>query len=407
MEKLRATVAQIAATADKRLPELPVLHRSLLPFLSLAFPVPVISVGNLTWGGNGKTPMVEFIARYLDELGIPPLILSRGYAGGDEAKMLQRHLSKTSVKIGVGANRSAAAAEMFERYGCMELGSALYSDAPLSPFKSGPHLRTEMIGIVILDDGMQHWSLFRNVEVVMINGLSPWGNNHLIPRGSLREPLVALCRADIGVIHHADLVSSTRLKNIVSTVQKIHPSLPIFFSRLSPMFLFEVKNPHSKLPLALAINMVILCVSAIGFPDAFIRGIEEVFIYAFLDANTRSLSFVELEYSLALGLLCISSHITDELGPMHVDRLDFSDHHSIELNDINLIRNILTRLQIRFGVEVIVLVTEKDYDRDPNILREVDDFQIMVLCSSLQIMPFEDRTEEDFRMNLKKLLLST
>ncbi|XP_020702459.1 probable tetraacyldisaccharide 4'-kinase, mitochondrial isoform X2 [Dendrobium catenatum] len=102
MEKLRATVAQIAATADKRLPELPVLHRSLLPFLSLAscfyrlclylrrrlylsailrcrrFPVPVISVGNLTWGGNGKTPMVEFIARYLDELGIPPLILSRG-----------------------------------------------------------------------------------------------------------------------------------------------------------------------------------------------------------------------------------------------------------------------------------------------------------------------------------------
>ncbi|PKU60946.1 putative tetraacyldisaccharide 4'-kinase, mitochondrial [Dendrobium catenatum] len=69
--------------------------------------------------------------------------------------MLQRHLSKTSVKIGVGANRSAAAAEMFERYGCMELGSALHSEAPLSPFKSGPHLRTEMIGIVILDDGMQ------------------------------------------------------------------------------------------------------------------------------------------------------------------------------------------------------------------------------------------------------------
>ncbi|KAL0911358.1 hypothetical protein M5K25_019492 [Dendrobium thyrsiflorum] len=394
MEKLRATVAQIAATPDKRLPELPVLHRSLLPFLSLAscfyrlclylrrrlylsallrcrrFPVPVISVGNLTWGGNGKTPMVEFIARYLDELGIPPLILSRGYAGGDEAKMLQRHLSKTSVKIGVGANRSAAAAEMFERYGCMELGSALYSEAPLSPFKSGPHLRTEMIGIVILDDGMQHWSLFRKVEVVMINGLSPWGNNHLIPRGSLREPLDALCRAHIGVIHHADLVSSTRLKNIVSTVQKIHPSLPIFFSRLSPMFLFEVKNPRSKLPLGLAINMVILCVSAIGFPDAFIRGIEE-------------------------------------LGPLHVDRLDFSDHHSIELNDINLIRKILTRLHIRFGVKVIVLVTEKDYDRDPNILREVDDFQIMVLCSSLQIMPFEDRTEEDFRMNLKKLLLST
>lgn len=99
--------------------------------------------------------MVEFIARYLDELGIPPLILSRGYAGGDEAKMLQRHLSHTSVKIGVGANRAATAAEMFERYGCMDLGSGLYSETLLSPSKLMPRLMNETIGIVILDDGMQ------------------------------------------------------------------------------------------------------------------------------------------------------------------------------------------------------------------------------------------------------------
>ncbi|PKA48654.1 putative tetraacyldisaccharide 4'-kinase, mitochondrial [Apostasia shenzhenica] len=101
LEKLRLTVACIATTADERLPELPLLHRSLVPFLSIAasfyrlclylrcrlyqfallprrrLPVPVISVGNLTWGGNGKTPMVEFIALYLHELGLPPLILSR------------------------------------------------------------------------------------------------------------------------------------------------------------------------------------------------------------------------------------------------------------------------------------------------------------------------------------------
>ncbi|XP_020592004.1 probable tetraacyldisaccharide 4'-kinase, mitochondrial [Phalaenopsis equestris] len=313
--------------------------------------------------------MTEFIARYMDDLGIPPLILSRGYAGGDEAKMLQRHLSQTSAKIGVGANRTAAAAEMFERYGCMDLGSSLYFEALLSPFKLRPHLRTEMIGIVILDDGMQHWSLFRNAELVMINGLSPWGNNHLIPRGSLREPPDALGRAHIGVIHHADLVSSTGLKNIVSTMQKINPSLSIFFSRLSPMFLFDVKDPLSKLPLTMVINKVILCVSAIGFPDAFIRRVMEI-------------------------------------GPLHVDRLDFSDHHSIKPNDVNKIIKILTLLHSRFGTNATVLVTEKDYDRDPEILREIDDFQIMVLCSSLQIMPFEDRTEEDFRMVLNKLVLS-
>ncbi|KAK8961276.1 hypothetical protein KSP40_PGU014833 [Platanthera guangdongensis] len=99
--------------------------------------------------------MVEYIARYLDELGIPSLILSRGYAGGDEAKMLERHLLHTSVKIGVGANRNATAAAMFERYGFMDLSSRLYSGSLSSPCKLWSRRRTQKIGVVILDDGMQ------------------------------------------------------------------------------------------------------------------------------------------------------------------------------------------------------------------------------------------------------------
>lgn len=97
--------------------------------------------------------MVEYIARYLDELGIPPLILSRGYAGGDEAKMLERHLLHTSAKIGVGPNRTATAAAMFEKYGLMD--SQLHSKSLLSSCKLWSRRRTQMIGVVILDDGMQ------------------------------------------------------------------------------------------------------------------------------------------------------------------------------------------------------------------------------------------------------------
>lgn len=89
---------------------------------------------------------------------------------------------------------------------------------------------------------------------------------------------------------------------------------------------------------------------------------------------------------------------------MHVDRLNFSDHYSIKPNDINMIRKRLSLLHRRFGLKPIVIVTEKDYDRDTAILREIDDFQVIVLCSSLQIIPFEDRTEDDFRTNLKNLL---
>ncbi|KAG0483952.1 hypothetical protein HPP92_012036 [Vanilla planifolia] len=187
----------------------------------------------------------------------------------------------------------------------------------------------------------QHCSLLKDVEVVMINGLSPWGNNYLIPRGPLREPLKALCRAQIVFIHHADLVSYTELNAIVSTVHKISPSIPTFSSRFTPLFLFDVKNPLSKLPLSMVTDMVILCVSAIGCPDAFI-------------------------------------HLIKMIGPLHADRVDFSDHHSINLNDINLIRKGLAILQNRFSIKPVVLITEKDYDRNPTILKEVNDFQILV-----------------------------
>lgn len=64
----------------------------------------------------------------------------------------------------------------------------------------------------------QHWSMLCDVEIVMLNGLMPWGNNHLIPRGSLREPLGALSRADIIVVHHADLVCICDLKSSASNV---------------------------------------------------------------------------------------------------------------------------------------------------------------------------------------------
>ncbi|CAL9134319.1 unnamed protein product [Musa textilis] len=266
-----------------------------LCFRSCELPVPVISVGNLTWGGNGKTPMVEFIARICVEAGIPPLILTRGYASGDEAKMLERHLSGTSARIGVGANRTAIAASIFERHGYMKFEHTLYSEKLSNPHKFGSASENGKVGVAILDDGMQHWSMLCDVEIVMLNGLMPWGNNHLIPRGSLREPLGALSRADIIVVHHADLVSDGQLKVIKSKMHTVDACHAVFFTRLAPSHFFEVKNQHSTLPLSVVINRVVLCVSAIGFPNAFVQAVGEI-------------------------------------GPLLVDRLDFGDHHSIQLN---------------------------------------------------------------------------
>ncbi|XP_019240259.1 PREDICTED: probable tetraacyldisaccharide 4'-kinase, mitochondrial isoform X2 [Nicotiana attenuata] len=336
---------------------------SAIAFTNLVcFTQTVISVGNLTWGGNGKTPMVEFLALWLAAAGISPLILTRGYGGADEAKMLQRHLYGTPVKIGVGANRAVTAASFLKRYGHIspckhgntDLGR-LFSDN-----KKGNSSCCDQIGVAILDDGMQHISLWRDVEIVMVNAMIPWGNHQLIPLGPLREPLTALARADIVVIHHANLISEKDVEAIASEMRTVKNSLPIFLSRLAPLYFLKARNMSHKLALMDICSTLVLCVSAIGSAESFVETIKK-------------------------------------LGPTYVDRLDFSDHHLFQAKDIDMIRMRLRNLQSDFAMKPIVVVTEKDYDRAPEVLTYLDPYEVLVLCSCLQILPHKGSTEETFK----------
>ncbi|KAE8654227.1 putative tetraacyldisaccharide 4'-kinase [Hibiscus syriacus] len=389
MEKLKQAVKEIAYGQNQA--KFSNLHRSLIPFLSYAsslygavlyirhslyrsgffsknsLPVPVISVGNLTWGGNGKTPMVEFIAKRLTDYGISSLILTRGYAGGDEAKMLKRHLIGRAVKVGVGANRVATANLAFEKYGYVDYRGGKFVERTYLDPKMGSHIDSQKIGAAILDDGMQYWSLSRDLEIVMINGLMPWGNGKLLPLGPLREALTAIRRADIAVIHHADLVPEQKVKVIELVVQEIKESLPIFYTRMTPSYLFEPRNISKKMHLEGLHDAVVLCVSAIGFPDAFVMAVEKI-------------------------------------GPLFVDQIDFSDHHSFGIEDIHMIRKRLRQLEDKFSCKPIIVVTEKDYDRDPEILKHMYPFQVVVLCSEMQIIPRKGCDEESFKSLLKELL---
>nr|GLL38346.1 probable tetraacyldisaccharide 4'-kinase, mitochondrial [Ipomoea trifida] len=381
MEKLARLVTQIAYTPpSQRLSTLSPLQLSLIPLLSFAssffrlavslrhrlyrygflrqqrLPVPVISVGNLTWGGNGKTPMVEFLARWLADSGIPPLILTRGYGGADEVKMLERHLRETPVKIGVGANRAAIAASFFQRHGYMNPKDN----------STRTNLCVDRIGAAVLDDGMQHLNLWRDIEIVMVNAMMPWGNHRLLPLGPLREPLTALNRADFVVVHHADLVSKQDIEAIESTVRKFNESVPIFFSTLAPLYFMKAGNISCKLSLKDISNAIILCVSAIGSADSFVQRIKK-------------------------------------MGPMLVDRLDFRDHHLFLPEDIDMIRKRLQKLESEFAVTPIVVVTEKDYDRAPEVLKHLN-YEVLVLCSSLQILSSKGSKEDGFKKCLRQCL---
>ncbi|KAJ8754682.1 hypothetical protein K2173_010773 [Erythroxylum novogranatense] len=390
IEKLRRIVNEIAYAQD--LAKLSALHRSLVPFLTVAsslydlalslrrclynvgffsksrLPVPVISVGNVTWGGNGKTPMVEFIALLLAEYGISPLILTRGYAGGDEVKMLARHLLGRPVRIGVGANRAATAAHFFNHYGYIGSQNCLLKGIWPNK-KAGDHHNLCKIGAVVLDDGMQHWSLHRDVEIVMINGLMPWGNQQLLPLGPLREPLSALQRADVAVVHHATLVSEEDCEHIKIMIQGkgVKRSLPIFFTSMSPSCFLEIGNVNSMVSLDAVNNAILLCICAIGSADAFVQGVKK-------------------------------------MGALYVDRLDFSDHYFFQARDIELIRMKLRELKVKFESEPIVVTTEKDYYRDQEILRLLNPYKVLVLCSELQVLPYGEHNEDNFKKLLKELL---
>jgi tetraacyldisaccharide 4'-kinase len=136
----------------------------------------VISVGNLTTGGTGKTPMVLWLAARFLAQGKSVAILSRGYKGSggtsDEIELLRRRLGD-GVRFGVGADR----------------------------FASGTKLESERrVDVFLLDDGFQHRELARDLDILMMDGMRDLKRESILPSGSLREPVSATRRADILVV---------------------------------------------------------------------------------------------------------------------------------------------------------------------------------------------------------------
>lgn len=143
---------------------------------------PVVSVGNITVGGTGKTPLVVKIAQIYQENKIKPVILTRGYMGrgtgsdSDEAAMMREILG--DVPVISGADRIKNAQDF---------------------------LKNNQADVFILDDGFQQWRLARDLDIVLIDTINPFGNGCLLPRGILREPLAALRRANLLILTKVDL----------------------------------------------------------------------------------------------------------------------------------------------------------------------------------------------------------
>jgi len=200
----------------------------------------IISVGNITLGGTGKTPMVEFLAKELKKRGRKVAVLGQGYKKqssvkklgnptihllGDEGMFLKEKLG--DIPLLIGKNRIKIGKEAIEKY---------------------------KVDTLILDDGFQYQCLNRDLDIILIDATDLFGNGYLFPRGFLREPLKNIRRADFIILTKINLISDGEKKSLIEKLVKQFPQIPIFEAEYKPIRLVnlitneqkDLKNLNSK-----------------------------------------------------------------------------------------------------------------------------------------------------------------
>ena len=312
-------ISPLLAVAEKGYKTGNAIHQSLYSkkiFQRKKLPFPVISVGNLTWGGTGKTPFVEYLARKIATHRKVPVIITRGY-GLDEIEQIKHHVPE--VLVAVGKNRVQAAHALLKTQKIMDAG--------------------------ILDDGLQHWPIERDLEIVMINALNPFGNGRLIPRGILREPMEALQRAHFVVISHSNLIPSKELADLKNKIYSVTKNAFVIESYLESLFFFRAKK-RARVGVERLARQRVTTFSGIGAPRSF-------------------------------QLLLAKSQVRP------VRNFEFTDHHRFTAKELEDIKAVSTAA----AVEEII-TTEKDFYRDPEIITNI--LNPLVLAAKLRIKSGEE-----------------
>ena len=199
---------------------------------------PVISIGNITTGGTGKTPLVEWVARVLAGSGKKVCILTRGYGRENP-----RNRVLVSDGTTVFADPSQAGDEPFQLATDLIGVAAVISDADRFAAGQGAiqHLSTDCF---VLDDGFQHLQLARDLNIVAVDATDPWGGRQMLPYGRLREPLTGLKRADCIVLTRCEQVDD--LEPIRTEIAKRTGDRPVFQARIKTRRIAPIQQSITK-----------------------------------------------------------------------------------------------------------------------------------------------------------------
>ena len=321
----------------------------------------VISLGNITVGGTGKTPTAQKLARDIRDMGYRVVILNRGYRAkwhgevgivsdgkqlhmdaaeaGDEAYMLAKHLPNVPVLI--GAQRAVTGQYAIEHFGAE---------------------------VAILDDGYQHWQLVRDMDILLVDAVNVFGNGHLLPRGTLRESMSHISRADVCLMTKVDQAAEGSCEYIRETVHKYNEDAQIVES---------IHQPRCFIPLAdwyidlagegVDVNHIkgkrVMAVSAIGNPASFERTLKD-------------------------------------LGAVIIESLRYPDHHEYTMAEM---QDVLQQADAQ-GAEAIV-ITEKDAVKIPvEVARANWSIPIYVICVEVTFQSGAIEFQRELKRRLEEKL---
>ncbi|MGO9451345.1 MAG: tetraacyldisaccharide 4'-kinase [Candidatus Binataceae bacterium] len=229
-------------------------------------PVPVISIGNLTVGGNGKTPFSLFLASRLQEHGYKVAIISRGYSGAKSKARAILVADHGELKIPPEESGDEPAM-MSRRFS----GPIVVARRRIDGIELATNLRP--LDAVILDDGFQHTRLRRDLDLVLVSEERGFGNGHMLPAGPMREPLPAVSRADAIVIMSA---GSGRPNTIRPSEMKKLSRLRVLHASVRPHGLIQVERGEWRETAPALGGRRVLAVSGLAHPSAFHAMIREI-----------------------------------------------------------------------------------------------------------------------------------
>ena len=236
-------------------------------------PCNVISIGNITVGGTGKTPAAIALAEEAQKRGLRPVILTRGYKGsakgpcfvtrGDGPLMTAEQAGDEPVLMAERL-RGVPIVKAADRYGAgmfaIEAGKGLKTEGKVESAID----RT----VFILDDGFQHWRLHRDKDIVLIDGRNPFGNRRLLPAGRLREPLTGLKRADIIMVTKAERQDAS----LTAEIRRYNNSAPVFFSGHNAASIRSASG--QGMPLESLRGQRVCCFCGLADPGSFFDTVE-------------------------------------------------------------------------------------------------------------------------------------